>query len=220
MGRSKYNQELEVSFDAALEGTIYAQELEFLRNQGRIQTVPYNPLLPVETGWDLGWDDATAIWFAQVQGEELRVIDYYEATGAPLSHFADVLAGKGYRYGKHFFPHDVEVHELGTGKSRASILRELGIRVTTVPKHNVVDRISAVQATLPKCRFDHTRCAEGIDRLALYRREWDEKRGVMRENPLHDWASHAADGFGILTMGAKARMVNRDSVQQPTAQME
>jgi len=211
MGRQRYEQEYEVSFDAALEGAIYASEIKWLRHEGRVQNMPYNPLLPVHTGWDLGWDDATAIWFAQVQDNELRVIDYYEASGAPLQHFAQVLADRGYTYGKHFLPHDVEVHELGTGKSRASILREMGVRVSTVPKHAVPDRIAAVQATLPVCRFNQTRTMEGLDRLALYRREYDEKKGVFREQPLHDWTSHAADAFGILVMGVQSRLKNASS---------
>lgn len=206
MGRQRYEQEYEVSFDAALEGAIYAPEIKWLRWQGRVQHMPYNPLLPVHTGWDLGWDDATAIWFAQVQDNELRVIDYYEASGAPLQHFAQVLADRGYTYGKHFLPHDVEVHELGSGKSRASILREMGVRVNTVPKHGVPDRIAAVQATLPICRFNEARTMEGLDRLALYRREYDEKKGVFREQPLHDWTSHAADAFGTLVMGIQSRL--------------
>jgi hypothetical protein len=95
------------------------------------------------------------------------------------------------------------VHELGTGKSRKSVLESLGIRVTTVSKHNVLDGIAAMQALLPNCCFHEATTHEGIDRLALYRREKDESRGVLRQQPLHDWTSHAADAFRYLAMGIR-----------------
>lgn len=203
MGRPKYLQEVECSFDAAVEGAIYAKEIEWLREQGRVTGVPANKLLPVNTAWDLGWDDATAIWFFQQVGDEVRLVDYYEASGADLSHYADVMVEKGYRYGYNLFPHDVEQHELGTGKSRASVLRQLGVRVSTVPRHRPWDGIAACQALLPRCVFDETRCAEGLDRLAMYRREWNERLQVFRQNPVHDWASHGADAFRTLAMGLR-----------------
>ena len=203
MGQSKYDQEYECSFDAAVEGAIFAREIEELRSRGRICNMPWNKLLPVNTAWDLGWDDATAIWFFQQVGDEVRVIDYYEASGASLDHFADVMAEKCYRYGYNLLPHDVEVHELGTGKSRSSVLRSLGVRVSTVPKHKKWDGISAAQALLSRCVFDASRCADGLDRLALYRREYNEKLDIFREKPLHDWASHGADAFIGLAMGLR-----------------
>ena len=203
MGSAKYEQEYECSFDAAVEGAIYAREIEEARQQGRIGAQPWNKLLPVNTAWDLGWDDATAIWFFQQVGRSVRVIDYYEANGADLSHYADVLAERGYRYGYHLLPHDVEVHELGTGKSRRSVLRQLGIRVSTTPKHKVEEGIAAARAVLGRCSFDAERCADGLDRLALYRRKWDEKNQVFSMAPVHDWASHGADAFRELAMGLR-----------------
>lgn len=204
MGHSKYEQEYECSFDAAVEGSIYAREIEEARTQGRIKQVPWNKLLPVHTAWDLGFDDATAIWFYQQYGESLNVIDYYEASGAGLDHYADILAEKGYRYGTNSFPHDVDVHELGTGKSRASILRGLGVRVSAIGKiSKKADAIEAGRLLLSRANFDHEKCAEGVDRLALYRREYDEKNDVFREKPTHDWASHGADAWQTLALGIK-----------------
>lgn len=204
MGSSKYLQEFECSFDAAVEGAIFARQLEEAKSQGRITAVPWHKLLPVNTAWDLGWDDATAIWFFQQLGDEVRIIDYYEASGADLAHYADVLAEKAYRYGYHLLPSDVEVHELGSGKSRRTILQQLGIRVTAVPQYSPKkDGIPAAQALLSRCVFDGGRCADGLDRLALYRREYDEKNQVFRENPKHDWASHGASAFMQLAMGIR-----------------
>lgn len=204
MGISKYEQEMECSFDAAVEGAIFARALEEARQQGRITAVSWNKLLPVSTAWDLGWDDATAIWFFQQLGEQVRFIDYYEATGADLSHYADVMAAKGYRYGYNLLPHDVEVHELGSGKSRRQILTQLGVRVTTVPQYKPKqDGIPAAQALIARASFDAEKCADGLDRLALYRREYDEKNQIFRENPVHDWASHGASAMMQCALGIR-----------------
>lgn len=198
-----YEQEYECSWDAAVKGAIYAKQLAELKDMGRFTRVPYNPLLPVHTGWDLGFDDCTAIWFVQCVANEVRVIDYYEAAGAALDHYADVLEKRGYRYGRHYLPHDVEQTELGSGKSRATILRALGVRGVTVPRSNVEDGIAAVRVLLPRCIFDASTTIDGVSRLALYHREYDERQQIFRQKPKHDWTSHAADGFRTLAMGLR-----------------
>ena len=204
MGRSKYEQEVECSFDAAIEGAIYARYIEDLRQAGGIRRVPYNPLLPVDTAWDLGYDDATALWFIQDHAGGPAVIDYHEASGATIPYFAQVMADKGYRYGRNYFPHDVGQTHFGMEKSRRALLTEAGIRITCVPKHSPWDGIAAAQALLPKCIFDEKRCAEGLDRLALYHRQKDERLGTLRQNPVHDWTSHGADAFRTFAMGRRA----------------
>lgn len=198
-----YEQEYECSWDAAVKGAIYAKQIAELKDRGRFMRVPYNPLLPVHTGWDLGFDDSTAIWFVQCVANEVRVIDYYEASGAGLDHYADVLEKKGYGYGRHYLPHDVEQTELGTGKSRISVLRALGVRGVTVPRSNVEDGIAAVRVLLPRCVFDASTTEEGVSRLVLYHREWDERQMVLRQKPKHDWTSHSADAFRTLAMGLR-----------------
>ena len=204
MGRSKYDQEFECSFDAAVEGAIFAKDIEFLKQQGQIGKVPYNTLLPVHTAWDLGHNGATAIWFFQRIGTGVAVIDYYEHSGASLPHYAKLMASKPYVYGYNLLPHDVEVTELGSGKDRATVLRELGVRVTTVTRiAHKADAIAAAQALLPKCWFSAAKCAEGLDRLSLYRRQFDQKNMVMRDKPLADWASHGADAFMTLACGLR-----------------
>ncbi len=203
MGDSKYDQEYECSFDAAIEGAIFGRDIHNLRKRGHLTSIPYFAQRPVVTGWDLGYDDSTAIWFAQLFGNEIRFIDFYEARNENLMHYAEVLADKGYRYSRHYFPHDVEVTELGTGKSRRSILTSLGIRVSTVPKHPLWDGIAAAQAAFPRMWYDETLCADGLDKLALYQRVYDEKLGRYIEKPLHNFASHAADGLRTLVMGIR-----------------
>jgi phage terminase large subunit len=204
MGPAKFAQEYDCSFDAAVEGAIYAKAVQELRDRGRIGEFPMLPLLPVNTAWDLGYDDATAIWFYQETAGQVRIIDYIEIVGASLERIVEKLAEKNYRYGHHLLPWDVVVGELGTGKTRASILKELGVRVTPVAKpKNWTDRVAAADAMLPLCVFNETTCADGIDRICLYRREYVELNGVYREKAIHDYNSHGADALGTLAMGRR-----------------
>lgn len=211
MGTSKYDQEMECSFDAAVEGAIFARQLEEARAQGRVTTVAWNRLLPVNTAWDLGLDDATAIWFFQQAGEQVRVIDYYEASGATLDHYANVLGERRYRYGYHLLPHDVEVREqglIGKEKTRRAILNGLGIRVhegdVVANFSPQLDGIPAAQALLARCVFDAEKCADGLDRLALYRRQYNERLDVYTPAPVHDWASHGATALQNMALGLKS----------------
>ena len=117
------------SFEAAVKGSIYANELAEARKDGRVTAVPHDPILPVDTDWDLGVGDATAIWFSQsLRSGEVRLIDYYESSGEGLPHYAALLRGKPYVYGKHWAPHDIRVRELASGRSRLETAASLGIR--------------------------------------------------------------------------------------------
>lgn len=207
MGPSKYDQEYECSFDAAVEGAIYAREVEEARRQGRIGPVPIVKSLPVNTAWDLGYSDATAIWFFQHAGaRRINVVDYYEASGAGVDHYADVMIDKGYRYGYHLWPHDGKQHNAfaGQGKSAQSVAREYGIHATIVPKVNrTFDAIEAGRSFFSRCYFDAERCADGLDRLSLYRYKWDEKSQTFTREPMHDFASHGANAFETLARGVK-----------------
>jgi phage terminase large subunit len=198
-----YRQEMECSFDAAIRGAIYKRELEDMDIAGRICSVPYDPAVPVWTGWDLGVGDATAIVCAQLVGKEVHVIDYYEATGEALPHYVKWLDSKPYRYGTDLLPHDAGARELGTGKTREEMLRANGRKVRIVPRQDVDDGINAVKMLLPRCWFDRVRTERLRECLAHYHREFNDKMGVFKSEPRHDWASHAADAARTLAMGLK-----------------
>jgi hypothetical protein len=199
MPENEYLQEFECSFDAAITGAYYAKELQDAESTGRISAVPYDPQLRVHTAWDLGVSDSTTIWFWQQVGREVRVIDYYEAAGHGLDHYARVLDGRGYLYGKHWAPHDVAVRELGSGKSRIETAALLGINFEIAPNLPVEDGINAVRMLIPRCYFDAKKCAQGLDAIRQYRDKRDEKRGISF-GPLHDWTSHAADAFRYMAV--------------------
>lgn len=206
MGEDRYEQEFECSFEAAIVGAYYAMEMKTAMQDNRITTVPYDPSVGVVTAWDLGIGDSTAIWFAQYVGQEIRVIDYYENSGVGLDHYAKELSSKNYHYMDHILPHDVQVKELGTGKSRLETLHNLGIQdVTIAPKLAIEDGIQAARSMLNRCWFDEEKCNRGIEALRQYRREFDEKNKTWRGRPLHDWTSHGADAWRYLAVGKQTQ---------------
>ena len=189
------NQEYYCSFDAPVLGSYYGAAIQKAEREGRITTVPYEQSLPVHTAWDLGMDDSTTIWFFQIAGMEIRFIDYYENSGEGLAHYALILQERKYIYGNHFGPHDIEVRELGTGKSRLEIARKLGIDFQVTPKLSIDDGINAARSIFTQCWFEKDKCNRGLQALRNYKKDWDEKNMVYRKGPFHDWASHGSDAF-------------------------
>jgi phage terminase large subunit len=156
----------------------------------------------VVTAWDLGVDDATAIVFAQAHDREVRLIDYYEATGQGLAHYAKVLAEKPYRYREHLLPHDARVRDLGSGKSRVEMLTALGLTpIRVLSNLPVMDGINAVRLLLPRCYADRDRCRPLVRALEHYAAAWDEATKTFAPRPRHDWASHGADAVRYLAQG-------------------
>jgi phage terminase large subunit len=218
-GLAIYHQEYHCSFDAAVVGSYYGAIVEQLERDGRICDVPYDEAVPVTTSWDLGIGDSTAIWFLQQVGREIHCIDYYEASGMDLGHYVRELIQRGYIYSHHILPHDAAARELGTGVSRIEILENLGLKsgrlgaIHMAPRQRIEDGIQAVRVMLPKCWFDIERCSKGVEALKLYRSDYDEKHGVMRPRPIHDWTSHCADSFRMAAIssefiGAGSRVAN------------
>jgi phage terminase large subunit len=200
-GEALFRQEYYCSFTAAIIGAYYGREMDAAETAGRIVANVYDPGLAVHTAWDLGLSDHTAIWFYQQSGFDIRLVDYYAASGFGLDHYAKVLQGRGYAYGRHLWPHDGARGELGTGKTLRETAAGLGLTMSIVKKLPVEDGINAVRRILPRCWVDRNKCAEGIKALRQYRREWDDARKVFYERPLHDWASHPADAFRTLAVG-------------------
>lgn len=205
MGR-EFPSTADEAFAASIEGAYFSREMAKARKDGRISSVPHDPSIPVNTFWDLGVNDMNCIWFHQRVGHENRFIDYYENHGEGLAHYVQALQSKGYTYGEHYFPHDVEVMELGTGKSRAQTLRDLGLRtIRTVPRTaDLLADIHTTRNAIAGCWFDEARCATGIKHLDAYRKEWDDRLGVWKDRPRHDEASHGADAFRTFAIGYRA----------------
>lgn len=216
MTEDQYAQEFECSFDAAIIGAYYGKLMVAADADKRIVRVPYEAKLPVWTAWDLGIGDSTAIWFAQQSGQEVRLIDYYESSGIGLDHYVKVLREKPYAFEEHLLPHDAEVKELGTGRSRVETLQSLGLsKVRVLPAQSIDDGINAARLLIPRCWFDSVKCERGIEALRQYRAEWDDKLKTLRSRPLHDWTSHPADAFRYLAMGIKPAKPKSKPIPKP-----
>lgn len=214
MTPSQYAQEYECSFEAAIKGAIYSEQLEALRADRRIGRVPYDPALPVDTYWDIGVGDSTSIGFVQTLGSEVRGIDYHEANGEGIPYYAQVLTAKGYSYGKHVGPHDLAVREFGSGRSRLEVAQSLGLKFELAPNTKLEDGIHATRMLLPRMWFDETKCAGWLDALANYR--WGENKalGEFKTTPVHDWASHGADMTRYLAVSLKERRKPKEIIDR------
>lgn len=205
MGRAQFEQEYLCSFNAAILGAFYARELVAVRNEGRIDpTLEAEPFIPVHTAWDIGVKDDTSIWFFQVVGGQVYILDCYTASGVGVDHYAQIVHTKydrmGWQRGNDYVPHDARVKEWGTGRTRVETMQGLDLNPVVVPIAGMLDGINAVRQTLPRCVF-HQNCEEqGIAALEQYRREWDDDKKTFKQNPVHDWSSHLSDAFRYLAM--------------------
>jgi hypothetical protein len=199
MTQEEFDQEWRLSTDAAIKGAFYAKQLADARATNRITRVPFDPMLKVDTDWDLGVRDSTAIWFSQsLRTGEVRLIDYYEAGGEGLPHYVQMLQDKartlGYVYGEHWAPPDIRVREMSTGKSRLEVARSLGLDFKVTPDIGFTDGIEAVRLFLPRCWFEAQRCEAGIEALTHYRKKWNERLQQF------DGSSDKLDHHGSLRM--------------------
>lgn len=193
------------AFRASLEGTYYTRQIAAARREGRICRIPPDPATPLNTFWDLGLDDFTAVWLHQRVGREHRFIAYYEHSGEPLQHYANWLwewRGKGLTFDRHFFPHDVRQRSLKDDKALLDTVISLGLApAVVVDTPDLLAGIQRVRDVLAGCWFDETECAKGIERLESYRKDWNERMGCYSSRPRHDDASHGADAFRIFAQG-------------------
>lgn len=156
--------------------------------------------MPVHTAWDLGYNDSTAIWWYQICGQEIHLLEYYENSGEPLTHYLQLVKSKPYTYGKHIVPHDAAVHESSTGLSRVEVARNHGIPFTIALDIGLIEGIDAVRNILNRCWFDEVKCGLGIKTLEKYKKEWNGRQGCWSSRPLHNFASHGADAFRMLAV--------------------
>ena len=201
MDDGEWQQEMECNWDAAVKGSFYGQLMNAVEKDGRVTRVPHDPDLPVHTAWDLGMADSTVITYVQrLATGEIRVIRCEEYQNTGLSEIVQNIASHGYVFGTHVLPHDCKVRELGTGKSRQEILRNLGIQATIAKNVLVQDGIQAVRGMLPRCWFDRDNCFRLVEALKTYRSDYNDERQVFNKAPLHSWESHFADSMRYLAL--------------------
>ncbi len=201
MTQDEYQQEWFCSFEASVKGAYYAEELEKARTEKRITKVDWEQEMPVYTVWDLGISNAMAIGFFQKVNQEIRMIDYVEANNQGLNYFVKLLQNKKYTYGRHIAPHDIQVRELTTGKSRLELAENLGIKFEVLPNIPISDGIHAGKLMFRRLWVDETRCQQWLDYIGQYHQEWDEKKGMFKDMPCHDFTSNAADMYKYAALG-------------------
>lgn len=199
------------AFEASSEGTYYRKEMAYLRKHGRIGTFQWDPRLPVYTGWDIGGTNYTAIWFLQFHDGIPTFIDYHQAYGEGTEYYAKYLKSLPYTYERHYWPHDGNHTRMqkGSAESLKEGADELGIRpikIVTCSKDRNLDIAIHCQPILLTCRFDAAKCAEGIQCLDNYTREWDTRHGRWGEKPMKNGADDGADAFRTLAVGLLSRL--------------
>jgi len=199
-----YEAEFECSFESNVPGAVYARELGTIDENNQIGNIPFDPAFKVSTFWDLGVNDNTSILFAQLShgNRSINIIDHVSISGEGLPFFADLLDQKAkqfrYSYDNHYAPHDINVRELGTGKTRQETALSLGINFRAAPKLPLEEGINAVKMTLPKCYIDREKCSRFLESMRFYHRVYDPKNQIFRSRPQHDWSSHDADAMRTL----------------------
>ena len=218
MGSQKYEQEFECSFIGNIQGSIYGDVIASLDDKKQITRVPIDPAYPVNTAWDLGYNDQTAIIFFQQIGHNIHIVDYYENKNEAFPHYAQVLKEKDYIIEHNYGPHDLDQTEFGTGKTRRETAYQMGLRFRVVPRMAIEDGIHAVKMVLPRCFIDVDNCGPLVNALRHYHRKFSDKERVYKIKPVHDWSSHAADAMRTLATGLneikfnnKVRQTNVDT---------
>lgn len=180
--------------DPVLKGRVYEDEVTDAVLNGRITDVPHDIRYPVYTYWDIGVGDATAIGFFQkLPSGQWHMIDYYEDSGKSMSFYKQILDTKGYFYGQHYGPHDLQQRNAFNAESTTNLAAQIGINFTVLPKAEITEGIRVVKMKFPMLWIDKTKCEKFIQAIKNYRYEWDEAKQVYSPKPLHDWSSHAGD---------------------------
>lgn len=206
----------EEAFQAQIEGAYYAQQMQKVYEDNRIRNVAWDARYPVLTYWDLGVNDFNVILFVQAVGNEIRFIDEYHNHGEGLAHYVNVLKEKGYSYGAHTFPHDVEVQNLDEqGKTRRQTLIDLGVRnIRTIERtKDINDDIEAVRKIFSRFYFDEKKTDKLIEACQNYKKDWDEKLGQFKNHPKHDKHSHLVDPLRNLARSWSQHMIMDDKSQ-------
>lgn len=216
MSEEEFDQEYECSFEAGLVGAYFAKELGRAESENRVGKFPYDPNYAVDTYWDLGINDTTAVWFIQSKRGVHYAIDYYEISGLSIPEIMADVKKKPYSLGNFIFPHDVVARDLSTGKTQQQIFAQHGARPSRVIPRVGTKRegINAARMILALTHFDRDKCKRGIECLANYQRKWDSKNNVFQESPLHNWASNGADAFQQFGLGNRGESRDSDYQQQ------
>jgi hypothetical protein len=207
------------AFQRSTEGCYYAVQMTAARKQGRITSVPYRPGLPVNTFWDIGHGDGTAIWFHQRVGQNDNFIKFIEGWGEPYAYFVSEMQKTGWVWGRHFLPHDGNHVRQGMNKNLSPkvMLEQLGLKnIEIVPRvEDIMHGIQATRNAFATCWFDETECKQGIIHLDNYKKQWSTTNQRFTDHPKHDEHSEGADAFRQFAQGFKEIVSRPAKLPQP-----
>lgn len=213
LGLGTFNQEYMCSFNSPISGAYFGEQMDLAEKEQRITNVPYDPTVGCFTSWDLGISDQTVILILQICGQEIHVIDMIDGSGQGLDYYVRLLKNKPYVFNGHVLPHDIQVRELTSGKSRLDTLRTLGLsNMRVVPAANVADGIQSIRSIFPKLWFDQKKCKKLIEALRAYHRSWSEKLKTYADHPVHDWSSHYCDALRMYAQSNVRNVTHRPIV--------
>lgn len=207
MDEATIEQEFGVSYTAGTKGTYYADQIALARSQGRIGVYPFSDHRWVDTFWDVGKSDSTAIWFRQTNGSSYVWGDYFEANGLSPAQYVQTLVERGYNYRTHYLPHDA-AHDRFEGCAKdilGECMRNAGIsdNIVIAPKpNNKIAAINSVRSRFSNYYFNQATTSDGLAKLALYHKRWDANLQKFSDMPVHDWTSHCADALSTEALTA------------------
>jgi phage terminase large subunit len=208
-----YNMVWEGLCRQTVDGAVFAKEMQIAELDGRLTKVSYDPTKPVHAIFDLGWSDATAIWFLQFIGMETHLIRYMEGNQTTISDYLAKMQTFGYIYDTLWLPHDAENKTLaGNGRSIEEIVRSAGYKTKIIPRTPIMDSINAARTIFRNCWFDRDNCHEGLQCLRHYRYDVDPETKQFSKTPVHDQYSHGADAFryiGLMVNEPKQRRASK-----------
>ena len=210
-----YHHVYEGATRSTVEGAIYKAEIQAMERDGRIRAVPYDPMMPVDLFFDLGFADRVSIWAAQRTPFEIRLLRYFEGDHQAIDYYIREAQTWGYVLGVFFLPWDGGTRSLGTGKSIEEIIRAKGFHVRVNRQLSVADGINAVRTLFPQIYADSVLCADGLQYLRRYQWGPATALGVPRSQPLHDDASHPADALRTLAVGIREPERKREELPEP-----
>ena len=216
MDPADFAQEFECSFDAALRGAIYGQDMELAEREGRIADFDLDPNLPTDVICDLGYTDDTVLTFFQLHRDGPVIHEVYSNNELEWDSYLDEMDSRNVR--TVYLPHDAKAKNLQTGRSIVEQTIRRGYRPMLVPDHKLRDGIAATRKILPFTRWNKSLTSGAVEAMKSYRREWDDKLGCYRDRPVHDWTSHVADCIrylGVIFQNlpiVKSRLILPESV--------
>ena len=194
-----FRQEMLCDFSVGKMGAIYSRLLEDARNQRRVSNdILWHREVPVFTSWDIGAPLNQRVWVWQMVGDRVVMLESLFGShecGTPAEWVARLQA-KQYNYASHFVPHDAAT--ANGGLFQGALLTAGLQNVVAVPRQNSVwNGINLALEAFPRVYFNEEGCRDGIDALDQYHSKSETDGITIRDIPVHDHSSHAADAFSL-----------------------